>query len=139
MLHVCGYSWLSVVLPCFMCVGFRGWILCFMLQVCGASWVDVVMPDQGVRFFISGCHASAFGLVWSFEASGRILHPGTGAGFLLFYSVRRRSRIKQPSIAGIFLRCLCSMYQLFKLSSWDDLCKSFTGEKINKNLIFNIL
>lgn len=35
MLYVCGYSWVDVVLQCFMGVGFRSWILCFMLQVWG--------------------------------------------------------------------------------------------------------
>ena len=111
---------MAVVLPFFMRAGFHGLPLFSHAScVCG---------------FMDGCRAPAFRWVGSFEASGRILQPGTQAGTRTNPSVRRRSRIKKSSVAGMFLRCYCSICQLFKFSYRMLCAKVFSGENLIKTL-----
>ena len=88
------------------------------LVVClpGVWWCDprwlVVPPGILARIFTAG-------------------HPG---GYARHSSVRRNSRIKKSSVAGMFLRCYYSICQLFKFSYRLLHAKVFRGENIIKTL-----
>ena len=105
--------------PVFGCVVLHGWLSCSRLRVCGASWLAVVLPPsdgwelRGLRPHI---------------AAG---HPGRGAHPLLSAAGTRR---RNPSFKGIKMKGYCSIYQLFKISSWVALYKSFMDRNLTKTL-----
>ena len=110
----------------------HGWLLCSLLRVCGASWLAVVLPPSGVVLhgwlscsLPSGVGASRPPAAYCSRAPRRGHAPTPQCG-----GARRRN----PSFKGIKMKGYCSIYQLFKLSSWVALYKSFMDRNLIKTL-----
>ena len=113
--------WLHCLLL-FLLLQVCGFIACCcssMLHACVASWLAVVLPRSRCRR--------------SFEASGRILPPGTRAGAARYCPVRRGSSLR-GSLSGFFLIGYSSICQLFKFSYRMLHAKVFMGENFIKTL-----
>ena len=157
LLQVYVASWLL-----FLLLQVRGFIACCCSSCCRcvASLLAVVPPVAGVWLhclllflllqvcgFIACCCSSCCRCVasllavvlprsrWrrSFEASGRILPPGTRAGAARYCPVRRGSSLR-GSLSGFFLIGYSSICQLFKFSYRLLHAKVFRGENIIKTL-----
>ena len=108
--------------PCFRRVVLHGWLSCSRLRVwcfmagCRASWLAVVLP--GGWWCLHGgwwcILASSAAYCSQAPRQGHAPTPQCGGA-------RRRN----PSFKGIKMKGYCSIYQLFKLSSWVALYKSF--------------
>ena len=79
-------------------------------------------------------------VVWSSMAGGASWHPRPHIHSRAPWRVRTSllsaagTFRRNPSFKGIKMKGYCSIYQLFKFSSWVASCKSFSGENFIKNL-----